>query len=204
MREFPVLQTKRLVLRMFEPEDAPEVQRLAGAWEVARTMLSIPHPYEEGTAERFIEDARRALAAGERVNFAVVLREGRTLLGGVTLSINGQDDNGKLGYWIGVPYWGQGYATEAVREVVRYGFEELGLHHIHSDHFGSNPASGRVLKKAGLSYEGIRPEHHKKWGNTRIWRSMAFSPATGARPRRDSMRDSIPRLPRTRSLAEPR
>jgi [ribosomal protein S5]-alanine N-acetyltransferase len=51
-----------------------------------------------------------------------------------------------------------------VREVVRYGFEELGLHRIHSDHFGSNPASGRVLKKAGLSYEGTRPEHHKKWG----------------------------------------
>ena len=61
------------------------------------TMLSIPHPYEEGTAERFIEEARRAFETGERVNFAVVLREEEKLLGGVTLSINTQDDNGKLG-----------------------------------------------------------------------------------------------------------
>jgi [ribosomal protein S5]-alanine N-acetyltransferase len=127
-------------------------------------MLSIPHPYEEGMAERFIEGARRAFEVGERVNFAVVLSEGGTLLGGVTLSINSRDDNAGLGYWIGVPYWGRGYATEAVREVGRYGFEELGLHRIHSDHFGSNPASGRVLQKAGLSYEGTRREHYKKWG----------------------------------------
>jgi ribosomal-protein-alanine N-acetyltransferase len=155
-------------------------------------MLSIPHPYEEGMAERFIEGARRAFEVGERVNFAVVLSEGGTLLGGVTLSINSRDDNAGLGYWIGVPYWGRGYATEAVREVGRYGFEELGLHRIHSDHFGSNPASGRVLQKAGLSYEGTRREHYKKWGNTRIGWSMAFSPATGARPKRDS----IPRPPK--------
>src|SRR5919199_4912035 len=112
MRACLVLCTERLVLRMFEPEDAPVVQRLAGTWEVARMMLSIPHPYEEGTAERFIEEARRAFEAGERVNFAVVLREGGKLIGGVTLNINARDDNAGLGYWIGVPYWGRGYATE--------------------------------------------------------------------------------------------
>ncbi len=83
-------------------------------------------------------------------------------MGDVLLKLNPRDDNGELAYFVGVPFWGHGYATEAVREVVRHGFEELGLHRIHSNHFGSNPASGRVLQKADLSYEGTRPEHYKK------------------------------------------
>jgi ribosomal-protein-alanine N-acetyltransferase len=59
---------------------------------------------------------------------------------------------------------GQGYCTEAAKELVRYGFEDLGLHRIHSNHFGSNLASGKVMQKVGMSYEGTRSEHYKKWG----------------------------------------
>jgi hypothetical protein len=66
-------------------------------------------------------------------------------------------------YWIGKPYWGLGYATEAAEEVVRYGFEDLALHRIQAKHFGSNPASGKVMRKVGMSQEGVRPEHYKKW-----------------------------------------
>ena len=82
------------------------------------------------------------------------MREEGELVGAITLHPNARDDNAELGYWIGRPYWGRGYATEAAREVVRYAFE----------HLGSNPASGRVMQKIGMSYEGTRPEHHKKWG----------------------------------------
>ena len=164
MKPYPTLHTERLILREFTLEDAPEVGRLLGAWEVARTLLVVPHPLEEGWAERFIEDSRRAFEAGERVSLAVVLREGGQLVGDVLLKLNPRDDNGELAYFVGVPFWGHGYTTEAVREVVRHGFEELGLHRIHSNHFGSNPASGRVLQKADLSHEGTRLEHYKKWG----------------------------------------
>jgi [ribosomal protein S5]-alanine N-acetyltransferase len=165
MKKYPALRTGRLVLRGFTLQDAPEVQRLAGEWEVARTLLSVPHPYEEGVAEDWISGHYSAFERDEGVQFAVVLRRQGELCGACGLLINARDANAELGYWIGVPYWGQGYATEAAREVVRYGFEELGLHRIYAAHLGRNPASGRVLRKIGMSYEGTRREHHRKWGD---------------------------------------
>jgi [ribosomal protein S5]-alanine N-acetyltransferase len=164
VRSHPRLQTRRLVLREFAREDAPEVRRLAGAREIARMTLLIPYPYEEGVAEEWIASLRPTYEAGEHVTFAVVLQEGGGLVGSIGLNLNAQDNNGELGYWIGVPYWGRGYCTEAAREIVRYGFEVLGLHRIHANHFGSNPASGRVMQKVGMVCEGTRREHHKKWG----------------------------------------
>jgi RimJ/RimL family protein N-acetyltransferase len=161
---YPTLKTERLALRAFTLKDAPDVQRLAGEWEVARTLLSVPHPYEDGMAEEWISGQRPAFERGEGANFAVVLRERGELCGSIGLLINSRDANAELGYWIGVPYWGQGYATEAAREVVRYGFEQLWLHRIYAGHFGNNPASGRVLRKIGMSYEGTRREHHRKRG----------------------------------------
>jgi ribosomal-protein-alanine N-acetyltransferase len=164
MKRYPRLRTERLILRAFTPKDAPDVQRLAGEWEVARTLLTVPHPYEDGMAEEWISEHASVFQRGEGVNFAVVLRERGELCGACNLLINPRDANAELGYWIGVPYWGRGYATEAAREVVRYGFEQLWLHRIYAGHFGNNPASGWVLKKIGMSYEGTRREHHRKWG----------------------------------------
>jgi [ribosomal protein S5]-alanine N-acetyltransferase len=164
MEPYPTLRTERLLLREFVPEDAPDVRKLAGAREVARTTRPIPHPYPEGEAERWISTHRAAFETGEAVHFAVVTREGGELVGGVTLVISEGDDRAHPTYWIGVPYWGRGYATEAAREVVRYAFEDLDLHLVHAAHFGSNPASGRVMQKVGMSYEGTLREHHKKWG----------------------------------------
>ena len=164
MERYPKLQTERLILREFTLDDAPEVQRLAGAPELARMTLLIPHPYEVGMAEEWITSLRPSYEAGEQVTFAVVLREGGDLVGCVGINLNARDENAELGYWIGKPYWGQGYCTEAAREMVHYGFEVLGLHRIHANHFGSNLASGRVLQKLGMSHEGTRRHHYKKWG----------------------------------------
>ncbi len=108
MKPYPTLHTERLILREFTLEDAPEAGRLLGAWEVARTLLVVPHPLEEGWAERFIEDSRRAFEAGERVSLAVVVREGGQLVGDVLLKLNLRDDNGELAYFLSVPYWGGG------------------------------------------------------------------------------------------------
>ena len=168
----PTLQTQRLILRPFTLADAPDVQRLAGAREIAATTLSIPHPYEDGMAQDWINTHATAFEQGRVVNFAIALRavpsaialrESGELCGAIGLGIDADNNQAELGYWLGKPYWGQGYCTEAARAVVRYGFEILGLHRIHSAHFPHNPASGRVMQKIGMHYEGCRPQHIRKW-----------------------------------------
>ena len=87
MKPYPTLRTDRLVLREFTVEDASDVQRLVGEWEVARMMSHLPHPYEDGMAEEWIATHRPAFETGERLTFAVVLGEGGTLIGSITLHL---------------------------------------------------------------------------------------------------------------------
>ncbi len=159
----PTLRTERLALRPFEIADAEEVQRWAGDRDIAAMTLTIPHPYEEGMAEEWIATHQERFERGELVNFAMTLRDEGPVIGAVGLSIAGQHERAELGYWIGKPWWGQGYCTEAARTVVRYGFEQLGLNRIQASHFEQNPASGRVLQKIGMAHEGRSRQHVKKW-----------------------------------------
>jgi RimJ/RimL family protein N-acetyltransferase len=68
----------------------------------------------------------------------------------------------EMGYWLGVPFWSQGIATEAARAVLRYGFEHLNLHRIHAFHFVRNGASDRVMQKIGMQHEGTLRHHDHK------------------------------------------
>ncbi|HEX7708287.1 MAG TPA: GNAT family protein, partial [Thermoanaerobaculia bacterium] len=70
----------------------------------------------------------------------------------------------ELGYWVGVPFWGRGYASEAAAEVIRFGFEDCGMHRIYGCHYARNPASGRILEKVGMTREGTFRQHILKWG----------------------------------------
>jgi RimJ/RimL family protein N-acetyltransferase len=160
----PTLLTKRLVLRPFRMEDAPEVQRLAGAREVAATTATIPHPYEDGMAEAWIASHRETAESGEDVVFAITLREGGALVGAIGMRVKPRHERAELGYWVGVPYWGKGYATEASRAMLDHGFGALGLRRIYAHHFVSNAASGRVLLKIGMKLEGRLRQHMEKWG----------------------------------------
>ena len=164
MRQQPTLQAQRLILRPLMLSDAPQVKELAGAWEIADTTLSLPHPYEDGMAEKWIKTHSSGFREGSEVIFAVVLRKIDILCGAVGLGIDQENYRAEIGYWIGKPYWGKGYCTEAAREVLRYAFEDLGLHRIHSRHFSRNPASGRVMQKIGMTYEGCHRQHILKWG----------------------------------------
>ncbi len=163
MEAYPTLHTERLILRAYTLDDVPALRRLAQSRELARMMLNLPHPYEEGMAEEWIAGLRPAFEAGTRAAFAVTLREGGALVGTVSLFVEEQDEAGLLAFWIGLPYWGKGYATEAVAEVVRYGFEDRGLRLIRANRFGSNTASGRVLSKVGMVYQGTLPDYYEKW-----------------------------------------
>ncbi len=165
-QEQPVLQTRRLILRPFSLDDAPEVQRLAGAPEVADTTLNVPHPYAENLAEAWITGHVARFAAGEGVNYAITLRDTGTLIGSISLIVTRRHRRAELGYWLGVPYWSQGYTTEAAGTLVDYGFHTRGLNKITASHFTRNPASGRVMEKLGMTREGLLPQH--VWKNDRF------------------------------------
>ena len=160
----PVLQTQRLILRPFVLEDAPQVQRLAGEREIAATTLAIPHPYADGMAEEWISTHQEQFSKGEAAIFAIVLSASDELLGAIGLGIWKEHARGEIGYWIGKPYWNNGFCTEAAREVMRFGFEELGLSSIFACHFRGNEASGRVMQKLGMVKEGTLRQHVIKWG----------------------------------------
>ncbi len=163
MKERPTIETERLILRPFTLTDAPDVQCLAGARDIASTTLNIPHPYEDGMAEQWIGTHQEKYEKGEGLILAIVLRSDQSLIGSIGLNIDQQHENAELGYWIGKPYWNKGYCTEAAEAVVRYGFEVLGLNRIHASHLKRNPASGRVMQKIGMTYEGCLRQHVKKW-----------------------------------------
>ena len=148
-------------MRDFRRDDLPDVVRLAGAREVAATTLRIPHPYTAAHAEQFWQ-TRQDEKFG--YSFAITLLASGELYGGIGLHPDPVHPRAELGYWIGVPYWGHGYATEAARAVLDFGFRELKLHRIFAHHFQGNDTSGRVLRKIGMTYEGRSRGHIDKWG----------------------------------------
>jgi ribosomal-protein-alanine N-acetyltransferase len=164
LTEQPQLRTERLILRPFDVSDATIVQRLAGAKEIADTTLNIPHPYPDGAAEAWISSHSGRYADGESVIFAVIERQLGSLIGSVGLEISAAHAFAELGYWIGQPYWNQGYCTEAARKTLGHAFDDLGLNRVQARHLTRNPASGRVMQKIGMSHEGHLRQAVMKWG----------------------------------------
>lgn len=150
----PSLTSERLVLRPFVAGDAPDVTRYLSDAAVARQTLTIPHPYPEAAAEEFISRHAADWTSGKRAVWAITMRDEGTLVGAVGLHFALVHHKAEVGYWIGVPAWGKGIATEAVKRVIAFGFDELGLHRMDAQHYVENPASGRVMLKAGMRYEG--------------------------------------------------
>lgn len=178
LAEFQPLETERLRLRLLHPSDAPTIQRLAGEYEVAKTLSYLPHPYEDGIAELFIDSALAEWSRGEALHLAITMKSPggdgldgdppadglAPLIGIIALEFNHLARLAELGYWLGVPYWNKGYATEAARAVVEYGFKVLRLNRIQARHMTNNPASGRVLQKLGMAYEGTHRQATRRFG----------------------------------------
>lgn len=147
------LETERLLLRHWTEDDAEDLYGYASDPAVGPIAGWAVHTSVENSREI----VRGALSAPETC--AVVLkRTGRPvgsigLMIGAASNIGIPDTEGEIGYWIGVPHWGRGLIPEAVREVMRYGFEDLGLERIWSGYFDGNTQSKRVQDKCGFHYE---------------------------------------------------
>jgi len=151
----PVLETERLVLRAPRLEDMEKIVMLANERRIAENTARIPHPYTRKDAEAFLAAANRSDA---ETTFAITLADG-TLIGACGLELReGPGAAGttpELGIWLGIPYWGCGYATEAVRALIDHAFEDLELEALQAGARVTNPASRRVLEKCGFQWTGV-------------------------------------------------
>ena len=159
----PRLETERLLLRPLQPGDAQAIARYAGDRRIAANTLSIPHPYSLDMARDFIAYSQRGEADGSDFVFALLRKPQRELVG--VIGLRPRDGRAaEIGYWTGVPFWGRGYMSEALRAVIEHSFGELGLRRVYASHFAGNPASGRVMQKAGMRYEARLRQHVVRWG----------------------------------------
>lgn len=154
-----ILETKRLILRPWRDEDAKDLYKYASDPDVGPIA---GWPVHTGV-ENSLEIIRDVLAVAE--TYAVCLKENNKAIGSISLKMGDatdmtdQEDECELGYWIGKPYWGYGLIPEAARELLRHGFEELGMKKIWCGYYDGNEKSKRVQEKLGFVYhhttEGI-------------------------------------------------
>lgn len=109
-------------------------------------------------AEEWIKSHEKAFVDGTQVVFAVTLTENEALVGAIGLTVSSAESEAELGYWIGVPFWNKGIATEATAAVIDYGFSRLQLRKINAWYLLRNPSSGRVMQKAGMRID----EHSRR------------------------------------------
>lgn len=146
------LTTERLILRPWEESDAESLYEYAKDPQVGPIAGWPPHIS--------VEDSRQIIKSVLAVNetYAICKRQDNRAIGSIGLMRGKQsnldipEDEGEIGYWIGVPFWGQGYVSEAVRELIRHGFEDLKLNRIWCGYFEGNEKSKRVQEKCGFRY----------------------------------------------------
>jgi RimJ/RimL family protein N-acetyltransferase len=151
-----VIETARLRLRPYREADLADLVRLIGNWEVARWVSNVPHPYADADGHAWIALVREAHATGRPRRFAIASKDSDRIIGGIGLDGDpgAGTDEAALGYWLGQPYWGRGYAREAVAALLDYGFRTLGLKSVRAYTDPANTASQKVLLSCGLAYLG--------------------------------------------------
>jgi RimJ/RimL family protein N-acetyltransferase len=153
IENIPVIETRRLALRAPMLTDAPRLAEMASERDIARMTSRMPHPFTLKDAEEFVvtvagQDPRQA-------NTFVIEHEDLGAVGVLGL-FQADDPYPEMGYWIGKPFWGRGLATEAVEGALAWARRRWARRAILAGHFDDNPASGRVLEKAGFLYTGER------------------------------------------------
>lgn len=151
-----LIRTARLVLRPLSVDDLTDIARLAGEWEIASMTARIPYPYTPHDARQWLEGLEegefvRAISLADEAAGAHVPRD----LLGITGYLPSSDGaSAEIGYWIGKPYWGRGYATEAAHALIGYAFSRGGFEALTCCHFADNHASARVIEKLGFTSTG--------------------------------------------------
>ena len=174
-----VIETARLRLRALRDEDLADLVQLIGNWQVARWLTAVPYPYTPADGYAWILSVRRDHEGGNPRRFGIALKEADRIIGGVGLDGDPGDDTDEaaLGYWLGQPYWRNGYGREAVAAIIEHGFRALDLASIRAYTDPDNAPSQKLLRHCGLAQVGdidlARPTRNsgaRRAPLFRIWR----------------------------------
>lgn len=153
MDSLPTLMTERLTLRSFFDSDVEQVTVLASDKRIADVTANIPHPYPDDLAAQWISTHKDKWQQKHFATYAVTLTDTQQLIGCISLGER-EEEKGEISYWLGVDFWGKGYASEACKRIVEFGFDEMQLNCIYGRVLTRNSASGKVLLKVGFSHSG--------------------------------------------------
>lgn len=159
------LTGRNIVLRKLTLADADSVTENVKDKEIIKWLLVVPYPYRKIDAVRFIRSRQNERRARKSFTFGISLKADKDVIGIIDLSdIDWDDKKAEIGYWIGKRFWGNGYMTEAINLMSRFGFRELKLNKIYARVFEGNIASMRALEKNNYRHEGILRDENYKYG----------------------------------------
>ena len=148
------IEGKNIHLRPVTKRDARSLYEHARDKEISRYTF-VPHPYTVEDALRFIRHSRKQARAGKEYHFGIALNATGQIVGMVGMEhISQQHQRAEVGYWLGKSFWGRGYASEALRLMLKFAFEHLKLNRITAGVMHPNTASARMLKRVGFTCEG--------------------------------------------------
>ena len=153
-QQLPTIRTQRLILRPLRMTDDKDMFRYCSDPAVSRHVLWDTHPNIRHT-RMTLRAVIRQYKVGKPATFGIERIEDGRLIGTIGfIWVNTDHRSAEVGYSLARDCWNQGYATEALKAILHYGFERLRLNRIEAQHEADNPASGRVMEKAGMQYEG--------------------------------------------------
>ncbi|WP_350335556.1 GNAT family N-acetyltransferase [Coralliovum pocilloporae] len=150
-RNTDILVTARLVLARPTLEDVAAIAQLANNPRISKNLSRMPYPYRQEDAERWIKHHQDN--PGEAA-FCIRLKEDQTVIGAISVIRSEDGGTPELGYWLGEPYWDQGFGTEAAHAIIDHAFETTEMEALTICCRVSNVASRRVVEKCGFQYAG--------------------------------------------------
>ena len=165
-----ITESKRMLFRKLTKSDVYTVTHFFQEKQVHRWLINIPYPYKLSDAQNWIKSVQRKMTKGEILNFAIILKGDKSLIGDIEIRLDKKNNSGEIGYWLGKPYWGQGLMSEALSTFLSYIVRYLHIYRFNAYVVEPNIGSRRVLEKNGFVLEGIQSGFLKLHGKRRYAR----------------------------------